>query len=103
MPLPIKQTEKKSAANGIEKFRPLIDMATPYVVPVASAIFTIVLLCVLKAVLRRRAKYFFPEFEVEPRLGGPHAAGVGAVISFGRAAPSPAFQREQLPDYLRRA
>lgn len=102
-PLPIKQTEKKSAAKGIEKFRPLIDMATPYVVPVASAIFTIVLLCVLKAVLRRRAKYFFPEFEVEPRLGGPHAAGVGAVISFGRAAPSPAFQREQLPDYLRRA
>ena len=31
------------------------------------------------------------------------ALGVGAVISFGRAAPSPAFQREQLPDYLRRA
>ena len=56
-----------------------------------------------RPVLRRRARYRFPEFEVEPRLGGPHAAGVGAVISFGRAAPSPAFQREQMPEYLRRA
>ena len=102
-PIAIKRTEKKSAAKGIEKFRPLIDMAAPYAVPAVSAISAILLLCVFKAVLRRRAKYRFPEYEIEPRLGGPHAAGVGAVISFGRAAPSPAFQREQLPGYLRRA
>jgi hypothetical protein len=53
--------------------------------------------------LRIRARYRFPEFEVEPRLGGAHAAGVGAVISFASAAVPPASQREQVPDYLRRA
>lgn len=50
-----------------------------------------------------RAKFLFPEFEVEPRLGGNHAAGIGAVISFGSSAISPAMQRKQVPDYLRRA
>jgi hypothetical protein len=53
--------------------------------------------------LRLRARYHFPEFEVEPRLGGTHAAGVGAVISFANAALPPASQRDQVPDYLRRA
>ena len=52
---------------------------------------------------RFRARYRFPEFEVEPRLGGAHAAGVGAVISFASAALPPASQRDQVPDYLRRA
>ncbi len=50
-----------------------------------------------------RVRYRFPEFEVEPRLGGAHAAGVGAVISFSSAALPPASQRDQMPDYLRRA
>lgn len=53
--------------------------------------------------LRLRARYRFPEFDVEPRLGGAHAAGVGAVISFASAAVPPASQRDQVPDYLRRA
>ncbi|HEX7261932.1 MAG TPA: hypothetical protein VF258_08965 [Luteolibacter sp.] len=53
--------------------------------------------------LRRRSRYCFPELEVEPRLGGAHAAGVGAVISFASAALPPASQRDQVPDYLRRA
>ena len=52
---------------------------------------------------RFRAGYRFPEFMVEPRLGGDHAAGVGAVISFASAALPPALQRDQIPDYLRRA
>jgi hypothetical protein len=53
--------------------------------------------------LRVRARYIFPEFEVEPRLGGAHAAGVGAVISFASAAVPPASQRDQVPEYLRRS
>ncbi len=53
--------------------------------------------------LRLRARYRFPEFNVEPRMGGAHAAGVGAVISFASAAVPPASQRDQVPDYLRRA
>lgn len=52
---------------------------------------------------RLRARYRFPDFEVEPRLGGAHAAGVGAVISFASASVPPASQRDQVPDYLRRA
>ncbi len=49
-----------------------------------------------------RARYRFPEIEVTPRLGGAHGAGVGAVITFGNPSLPPSFQREQVPDYLRR-
>ncbi len=52
---------------------------------------------------RGRARFRFPEFEVEPRLGGSHAAGIGAVISFGSSAVPPAMQRNRVPDYMRRA
>lgn len=51
---------------------------------------------------RRRATFHLPEFEVEPRLGGHHAAGIGAVISFASPTLPPASQRQQVPDYLRR-
>jgi hypothetical protein len=52
---------------------------------------------------RGRVRLRFPELEVEPRLGGGHAAGIGAVISFGSSAIPPAMQRKQVPDYMRRA
>lgn len=52
---------------------------------------------------RGRMRFRFPEFEVEPRLGGAHAAGIGAVISFGSPAIPPAMQRNRVPDYMRRA
>ncbi|MBX3739353.1 MAG: hypothetical protein KF712_00070 [Akkermansiaceae bacterium] len=53
--------------------------------------------------MRSRVRFRFPDLEVEPRLGGDHAAGVGAVISFASAALPPASQKDQVPDYLRRA
>lgn len=53
--------------------------------------------------IRSRKRHRFPEFEVENRLGGSHAAGIGAVVNFASPAVSPARQREQVPDYLRRA
>jgi hypothetical protein len=53
--------------------------------------------------MRSRLRYSFPDLEVESRLGGEHAAGVGAVISFSNAALPPASQKDQVPDYLRRA
>ena len=53
--------------------------------------------------MRSRARWYFPELEVEPRLGGAHCAGVGAVISFASASLPPASQKDQVPDYLRRA
>ena len=48
----------------------------------------------------QRASYSLPEFEVEPRLGGDHAAGIGAVISFTSSTMPPASQRTQIPEYL---
>lgn len=53
--------------------------------------------------LKSRAKHQFPEIEVETRLGGSHAAGIGAVVNFASPAVSPALQREQVPEYLSRA
>ncbi|MFC7336162.1 hypothetical protein ACFQY0_03160 [Haloferula chungangensis] len=49
---------------------------------------------------RRRARYRFPEFDVAPRLGGEHAAGVGAVIGFGSTTKSPSTQHSGAPDYF---
>jgi hypothetical protein len=74
-----------------------------HVLPLALAASTILAALLITGWLRRRARYQFPEIEVEPRLGGSHAAGVGAVISFASAALPPASQRDQVPDYLRRA
>jgi hypothetical protein len=71
-------------------------------VPVATVVGLLLSALGLNHWLRRRARYRFPEFEVEPRLGGAHAAGVGAVISFASASLPPASQRDQTPDYLRR-
>lgn len=62
-----------------------------------------VILCGLFYWIRSRARHKFPEFEVEARLGGSHAAGIGAVVNFSSPAVSPARQREQVPEYLRRA
>ncbi len=50
--------------------------------------------------LRARRRFRFPEFDVAPRLGGAHGAGIGAVISFGSTSQSPASQRSEVPDYL---
>lgn len=50
----------------------------------------------------RRVRYIFPEVEVDPLLGAPHAAGVGAVISFSSAQLPPSQQRDQVPDYIHR-
>jgi hypothetical protein len=54
----------------------------------------------LLAFARRQARYRFPVFEVAPRMGGAHAAGIGAVISFGSTTQSPSSQRNDVPDYL---
>ncbi len=98
--LPPVSHEKIAAA---EKMPWLRDLPVRYGVPVASLVAAFLTLFGLHHWLALRARYRFPEFEVEPRLGGAHAAGVGAVISFASASVPPASQRDQVPDYLRRA
>ena len=96
-----KPPEKRSTT--MEKFQPVFDLAKPFLIPV-SVIFGLVIAAIgLCFWIRQHARYRFPDIEVEPRLGGAHAAGVGAVISFASAALPPASQRDQVPDYLRRA
>lgn len=70
---------------------------------VVSAVGLVLFVWSAFMIFRARARYVFPEFEVEPRIGGNHAAGIGAVISFSSSAIPPAIQRDQVPDYVRRA
>ena len=55
-----------------------------------------------RVIAKRRVRYVFPKTEVGPLLGAPHAAGVGAVISFSNAQVPPSQQRDLVPDYLQR-
>ena len=80
----------------LEKLRPLWEKTAAYRIPAAAAISVLVAVALVTVFLRRRIRYRLPVVNVEPRLGGDHAAGVGAVISFASATVSPASQRESL-------
>jgi hypothetical protein len=95
-----KAPEKKSAIW--EKLRPQLESARRFAFPAEVLAAALVSGWVMSAWLRRRARYRFPEWNIEPRLGGAHAAGVGAVISFASAAGSPIAQRDQMPENRRR-
>jgi len=85
-----------------EKKEKLLAFARLWAPQAGGAVAALLLLVMLRLFWKAKAKYRFPEFEVEPRLGGEHAAGIGAVISFTNAALPPGGQREQ-KDYLHRA
>jgi hypothetical protein len=93
--------EKKSKL--MELVRPHLEKSRRFAIPAGATAGGLLLVLALRFWLKRRARYRFPDFEVEPRLGGAHAAGVGGVISFASATVPPASQRDQLPGYLRRA
>ena len=93
----------ESKPSMMRRFQPQIDLVRPFEVPAAATASGLLVALLAGCWMKRRARYRFPEFDVEPRLGGSHAAGVGAVISFASAAVPPASQRDQVPDYLRRA
>ncbi|MEY3897034.1 MAG: hypothetical protein RLZZ214_2555 [Verrucomicrobiota bacterium] len=99
---PVKASNSRAAAKSA-KFLWMQEIARKSAVPAGTLVAAFLAAIGLNHWLRRRARYRFPEFDVEPRLGGAHAAGVGAVISFASAAVPPASQRDQVPDYLRRA
>ncbi len=99
---PAGRTGKTEEVSKWEKLGPVMDRLRPYAAPAASLACLALVGLSASVWTRRRARYVFPEFDVEPRLGGAHAAGVGAVISFASASVPPASQRDQVPDYLRR-
>jgi hypothetical protein len=94
---------EKGNSSIASHLAPLKEMAMPYALPVGAVVGGLFLGLILISVFRMKRRYLFPEFNVEPRLGAAHAAGVGAVISFSSAAIPPSAQRDQMPDYLRRA
>lgn len=94
---------KAKHAVGTGKFLWLSQFAMRFSIPAAVILGAFLTVFGFNHWMRLRSRYRFPEFEVEPRLGGAHAAGVGAVISFASASLPPASQRDQVPDYLRRA
>ena len=89
-----KTPEKKSST--MEKLRPYLEMAARFRMAAAVAACVLIAGWLALVCLRHRSRYRLPVVEVEPRLGGDHAAGVGAVISFASAAVSPASQRHRL-------
>lgn len=95
--------EKAKAAEKSAKLLAIRDQALKFALPAGVVLSLLAIVCVYLRVTGARARYHFPVLEVEPRLGGNHAAGVGAVISFASAAVPPASQRDQVPEYLRRA
>lgn len=98
---PPKKPDAKSAL--LAKLQPLLEKARRFVLPAAGAAGALAIAGLIAAGLRMRARYRLPVLEVEPRLGGDHAAGAGAVISFASANLALASQREQRPDDPRRA
>lgn len=100
----VRKTKAPVVKNAaLEKLQPMLESGRRFTLPGALAAGALLAGLTMSSWLKRRACYRFPDFDVEPRLGGAHAAGVGAVISFASAAVPPASQRDQVPDYLRRA
>lgn len=96
---PPKKPDKK--AELLAKLQPLIEKARRFALPAGALAGALVIGGLIWAWIRMRARYRFPVWNVEPRLGGDHAAGVGAVISFASATVSLASQREQRADDAR--
>lgn len=69
-------------------------------VPVVSLAGALGFGLVSRAIVRRRARFRFPEWRVDPRLGGRHGAGVGPVISFASSTRSPSSQKSGPSDSL---
>lgn len=97
------KAKKEKKPSKVELLlNPWVEQAKPLARPAAITAGSLVTFILLTIWLRRRKRYRFPEIDVEPRLGGNHAAGIGAVISFASASLPPASQKDQLPEYLRR-
>ena len=100
--LPIADISKiRNSKRESIKFLALREQAEPYLLSAATILGGFLAIAGLAYGLQGRSRYTFPEFRVEPRLGGNHAAGIGAVISFASAAVPPASQRDQMPDSVR--
>lgn len=100
---PVRAPVEKAKKQPSERLLLMQEIAQRVGLPVGILTLAFLVGAIAARWFRSRARYRFPEFEVESRLGGSHAAGIGAVISFASASVPPASQRDQMPDYMRRA
>lgn len=56
----------------------------------------------MKWLIDRKRIYVFPDAEGNLLLDAPHAAGVGALITYDSPSLPPSLQRDKVPDYLQR-
>jgi hypothetical protein len=80
----------------------LLQWVTPWLAPGGLLAALVLLVAGLRWWIGGRRSYRLPEFDHAGRLGGEHAAGIGAIISFTSTGAPPTVQRHQMPDYLRR-
>lgn len=57
---------------------------------------------IVKKFVDRKRIYVFPESEGSLLLQAPHAAGVGALITYDSPALPPSVQKDEVPDYLQK-
>ncbi len=102
--IPDEVVQETEVAKAVAEKFPALPSWLGFAGAVAGSVFGgILVMWLLVLWWKSRARFRFPEYEIEPRLGGNHAAGIGAVISFSSSAVPPARQRNQVPDYMRRA
>lgn len=93
--VPLQSKKQEELEVGLsEKLEPLILVVREWMVEAGAFLAVGIVLVMVWVWSRLRARHVLPDFSVEPRLGGEHGAGVGAVISFANASVPPASQRE---------
>ncbi len=78
----IKQADQQGNVSLFAQVVKLWSATQSYRLPAASAFFLTMVVWIIVAVRRSRRSYTFEKFDIPPRLGGDHGAGVGAVISY---------------------
>lgn len=92
----VQKQREKPEVSVREKLEPVVAVMRSWVKEAGAVIGVVMVLLLVFVWSRLRARHVLPDFAVEPRLGGEHGAGVGAVISFASAAVPPASQRDRI-------
>ena len=90
----------KTAPSGDPLSHQLRSIWHTWWLPISLTVATLVIGWLTTTILARRRRYLAPQVAISPRLGCPHAAGVGAKISFSPATRSPSGQSSTSRDSL---
>ncbi|RTZ69008.1 MAG: hypothetical protein DSZ21_00680 [Tenericutes bacterium] len=94
--------EKKAVSQPKKEKFNLMEVVQPYLLPTFLVLLAVGSLIATLIWWRRSRRYYFPVLNVPHRLGGEHAAGIGAVMRFYDKTESPNRQHREISDYLTR-